>query len=385
MLELFIGEKGGVAKSATAPIRWCIGPETQKKLAKHDVKNPHLLLVVVADNKEMTRQLAPLTDVMDYIQFQKPGPNKVYATIVWNRDGKRGELEKRFTQIDGGRYRTHVIGPDGNFWFIDDSYYRERNDDSYPYPFSSYWSYCGYAEISVNVPQELFAKEYPNWLKRWTNWGYKFVEKYVGPCRDQCQFRKRALFSPLVNLFALCLVMGICAIRFFEVVLLLSCGIRRVNFKPVFHPFTMRTDDIINDIKYIHGWHSVFLRTWTIAGRKHTTFYLLPFTPIVLLCLSALIYLGAFSGIMLAAKMILMAVVAIIVFQSVITAMGVRIVNRVAERDAQRRYQYLDDPWLACNKKEGASADVGVLPEKKKTLFLRYKGLKASICKPLAK
>ncbi len=170
MLRLIIEEKERVVQSASLPVRWCISKEVINVLKERKVVNPYILIVTVADGREMTRQLVPMEDTMIYVQFAKPGENTIFAHIVWNADGEFNSLWKTYLRRSEGRYYTDVINSAGEMF----------GDQHGPLRIAS---------VKVIVPKELFAKEPPEWEQRWVN------AYFSQPPRDQCEYRKRRLIA----------------------------------------------------------------------------------------------------------------------------------------------------------------------------------------------
>ncbi len=56
--------------NSVVPIRWCISREIAKRIEDGNIKNPHLLLVISKDGREIDRHVVPLTDMMRFVQFR---------------------------------------------------------------------------------------------------------------------------------------------------------------------------------------------------------------------------------------------------------------------------------------------------------------------------
>ncbi len=345
MLKLIV-DSGENVQSATIPIRWCVDKETLEILKENEIVNPCILLVVVnGSGYEKSRQIAPLEQLIDYIQFQSPGKNKILATIIYDSDGKKENLWEKFVAKENGRYRTDVVY-NGSLWNLGNT-------------FES-------AEINVMVAQELFAKEYPAWEKKWVN---LFFEKSE---LNQCQYRKRRVVAytiqpPLVLLYmTIKFVIGYSAVIF-----LLLFGMRNVNFRPLFHLWKDTPNEIWKDVE---SDNSIFIKNK--SGRKR--FYLISFFSLFL----AVIVIATSS---IAIKVIVGGGAVLLFFfwnGNLLDWLDSKEKERegVKIKEYPKKYETEFQPLL-CN--GDLSTDIKTLPKEKRTLYLRYKDLKAKVCKPL--
>ncbi|OGL91049.1 hypothetical protein A3H10_04640 [Candidatus Uhrbacteria bacterium RIFCSPLOWO2_12_FULL_46_10] len=228
------------ATSASIPMRWCIGRDTLALLQAKGALNPHLLLVVANKHYEVARRLVPIDQMMEYIDFQKPGKHKVLATIVWNSQGNARVLKKR---IFGGRAidingqmhhftKMSVLDDEGDLDILDDRRYNPANE----------FAICALdegAQIEVNVAEGFFAAPPSKVEQFWVNFWFE------RPPRDQCQFRRRRMLAyivqpPVVLLYMLAKTM----VRFVVALFLLLYGKRGVNLRPLIHPWVLCNNDI---------------------------------------------------------------------------------------------------------------------------------------------
>ena len=176
MLELIIGDGSGEVQNANIPIGWCVDQGTLNELKNMGAKNPHILIVTVVKNgeghyQELTRHIAPFDQALEYVQFQRPGINKIYATIIWTKNGNNKTLWENYTKIEHGRHSTEVV-------------YNKIGTFSKPKNSLEFF------EVDVDIPKELFAKEYPKWLKWYINlWHDNAILK------DQCHFKKEPYYQ----------------------------------------------------------------------------------------------------------------------------------------------------------------------------------------------
>ncbi|MGD0976757.1 MAG: hypothetical protein ABR875_00450 [Minisyncoccia bacterium] len=232
MLKLMTDNK---IQDATIVVRWCIDRADLDLLKSQKAQRVFVLLVVISSWFEERRFLVPFEQMEEFIQLREPGTNKIYASIVWN---------------DGG----------ADPW----ARYIRRRDDRYPTDlfdrttgvkvFDPMLPYFGKAELTVEVPDALFAKRPPRWEWRWVNFWFESKPK------DQCQFRRRRIFPaytvqpPLVLLWIIWKIFW----RWLTVLVLLATGFwfnaidvgsaehfflppKRwrpvLRFQPLFHPF----------------------------------------------------------------------------------------------------------------------------------------------------
>lgn len=211
---------------ATIPIRWCIEKDSlnafKARIAEEHIKDPYLLLVIVSGSS-VEHLLAPFDQMMEYVQLRHPGENKIFAAVVWDEKGYKG-LWRRFIKRENGSYNNVLVF--GKF---------------FDPPFLS----IGKAELTIDVPVELFAKKPPAWEQRWVNFFFETKAK------DQCQYRRRRILAysaqPFLVLFWLLLKLGI---RWATVAVLLVLGFwidfnnswnpkkwkPLLNFTPLVHP-----------------------------------------------------------------------------------------------------------------------------------------------------
>ncbi len=182
---------------AVIPVRWCVGPELAKILQEKGVIRPYLLLVVrpftwAGDGErrrkvyqgESLRKLVPLLDEMAYVSFSRPGNNEVFATVVYNKEGHGAflELGPLFTGGYPYNYRQTIFEYDGSVNHM----HHERKSGKVKYEGTILSSLSD--TIDVSVPAEMFAKEYPDWVKTYVG---KFFQAKP---KDQCHMRRRTLF-----------------------------------------------------------------------------------------------------------------------------------------------------------------------------------------------
>ena len=393
MLKLIIGEEGKT-QSATVPVRWCVDKETLENLVKIiEVLNPHILLVVVSDKKEISRQLAPLDQLVEYIQFQRPGANKVFATIVWSDKKTEKERKKnlwnRFLKKDDGDYSTTLI--------YNGEFEKELLKS------------IEFAEVEVVIPKELFAKEPPAWEKRWVNMWFETRPK------DQCQYRRRRILAytiqPPIVLFWL--IFAKIIPRLVVAVIFLILGFwfdfedkktknftwnpkkwkPILNLKPIFHPWNYGFEDLFSkEFKdFADGAGPLIIAASAyiiiivitiylfISGlRWLLNFVLKPIKPVIKAIYAATLqrFFG-FSDKMISKIIKRMSQNHKEATQTTIDKMFREKASAILQEYDRKNYQDI----LVCQ--EGLSANLSSLPKEKKTIHLRYMDLKSKVCKPM--
>lgn len=404
MLKLIVGEENGTVQSATVPVRWCVDKDTIEMLKQRSVKNPHVLIVVAHQNfennhycyRETSRQIAPLEQLMDYVQFLKPGKNTIVATIVWGDSEKPHDLWKKYLCKENGKYWTKLIYP-----------YTQNRMAIFILPSDSLEE----AEIDVEVPKELFAKEYPKWLQKWVNLWYETKPK------DQCHFRRRMIpaftIQPLMVL--LWLVSKTLLGSVIALALLLS-GIRKVGFKAIIHPWKRDFEDV-----WVFTEDSIFSRKWKDEkGGEHQIWFLLPLAPIFYVALFLIMYGLNVLGILkqleplklytnleflfYAGTMVIFVVVCagmwdLITYDFVQLRILLKpLIKSLLASSEKVKVEIPEIPmieppkpisvispdseqFLLCN--GNFSTNIRDLPPKRRTVYLRFQDLKAKVCKPL--
>jgi len=175
-LRLIIDGEDARVHSATVLLRWCISRNMMnivehvisENFSRGVVPKPCILISVVSERREVSRDLLPLDQMMSYVQLHKAGVNKIHAAIVWSFNGYNNLWKELMARRRYG-YSTDIISWDGSI-FTSNLECRVIGEP---------------ANMEVDVPEELFAKEPAEWEKNWVNrW---FRDKQV----DQCAFRKR--------------------------------------------------------------------------------------------------------------------------------------------------------------------------------------------------
>lgn len=163
------------------PIRWCIDRAGRDRLLKEKCANPSILISLFhhESSLDVERYLIDLRDMMTYITFPKPG-NYTITGLVFaeSKDSKQlriSSLSKTNSYFNNNTSSSAVM--------------MGRDDRAYEARSSLYGS------LHVSAPSQLFAPPPPKWLKRWATW------YWMNPATDQCDFRRRLIFSVTVQPF----------------------------------------------------------------------------------------------------------------------------------------------------------------------------------------
>ncbi len=371
-LKLVIENQNRVVQDATVPVRWTISEELSEKLIEKQIKNPHLLLFVVADGKEMGRELIPLTQKTHYVQLHKPGKNTIFAKIVC---GKYRELWDEFLKRYRNEYYTNIVDNDGAPCSLDS--YNVYRDNGY---------HEIEANLSVEVPEELFAQKSSEWLTNWVN--SFFNETPI----DQCHFRKRMIFAftiqPILTPFII-LYRGVIIAE------LLILGMRNINFRPLFHPFSCSNYEIKRNVQ---NNNSIFYARPKNKDSEIEFSFWISFHPVFWIAsfiLATLVdvfgYLPNFTSIIFATA-IFIAIVPVIIMAGILLVLAIKLTpssiverfEKVVERLRKNRLQTKLESRK--NLFSSLTHNGNVLPPlRQRSIILHYEAFKALVCKPYAK
>ena len=375
MLKLFVNETE--VQSAAVPISWCLDPDTLMNIKKRSVdtcSQPFLIIIIAPkqgynQSKEI-RQVVPLESMMDYLSFRVPGENNVFAFVSWHTSIKRAReaLFERSTS-----------------WLSCSGFFSSEFLDTEGQEFNSNFMPAGYeqtsASITIDVPRDCFAKEPPAWEKAWVNWMHSHE------AADQCVYRKRRLLAYFPLLQPL-LFVGIMAFRILATLVLLGLTVRGINFRPLYRPLSFDTSDIRGDLKrplFVPEMRKEWLEGLIAFG-------LIPFMPLVVLVATGIttcfcdglcwwetiLYGIGYTYIVMLIVIAVVAIVGGIVWLKDELPGHVRKKLKPIEED--------DDKWLdlACCSQTVAPTRVADLPARRRTIRLRFLGLKAKVCQPFA-
>jgi hypothetical protein len=380
---------------ATVKVGWCLNKTDRKELSTKGVLNAHVLFVIVShygkkelEVQEYDRKLVPIGELLTYISLAKSGKNTILAKVVWvegNEDLQDAYLSTRF-----GRFETNVLMH---------SVLEFRNLPT---------SLGSFAISEVEVSKEFFAKEPSAFEKWWVNLWYESEPV------DQCHFRKRRILAytlqPVAVILYVLLISVYRSITAFTYAFLRAY--RRINFKPIWHPFMYDNNDIyleaVNSTRRSSNWF------WYTKDEKDRPFmdpwfaFLHPISVLLGTCifLGISYFIGIFDLRIILECIILGTLsMALIMFAGILGGMIFtifpiageafeRIFSDRARAISDRRWESLrvlqkeklkqDLEFLTCGNAPLALT-VSALPKEKQTLKLRFFDLKARVCKPFAR
>lgn len=204
----------------------------------------YVLLVVVKDGKEIMRYIEELSEGNMTVYLEKAGRYTIHGAVIVPLDSKQLYLEKesdpdrdfRLTcnwlkEKNSGEYSHRTLSLDqedgpGSQW--DMHYYRM--------PFSYIEGH--YEPLVVDISENYFAKKPAPWMWNYVNAFYEV------PARDQCEFRRRAIWAftrrPIVLFFGYIL---------FFVIAFLATFVNPfiVQWKAFKHPLKIGLPDAIHE------------------------------------------------------------------------------------------------------------------------------------------
>lgn len=391
-----------IVGNPTVALRWCLVPEEIQYIKDNKISNPHILLVVVNNKKEVDRQLLPVGDLMTYLTFNHPRENTVLATIVWHHTLKL--------------LRKYYLGKDK--YGYENRFY-DKEDDGLVNT-SGY----GLDSITVNVSADFFAPEPAEWEKWWVNLCFETKPK------DQCQFRKRRILAytaqlPLVLFWVFITVLSRLVAAMYLVIIKTRT---KVKFSPIIHPFKMDMEHIWYTSLY-YG-RNIYLRKKDGTEREDYTLFCLLFHPITIILFSLILliidttavnwFLGYWAYLLgaIAASVVIIITILLII---ALWAIGEWVVDNIktwrktgakdkqlerarqqkakkaekekAEKLAEQARQLALKAKMEKLEKEFSLIScnggplvpkLAALPPEKRTVHLRFLDLKARVCKPFA-
>lgn len=385
MLKLrTVSDRSGEALEPTLPITWCLCRDDVARLKKRGVKNPYLFLSIyhVDSKTEVARRLVPLRQTMEYIGFRRPGKHIINAAIVWpintNYEAMRHGLLRR---LNGGRFFYNMY---------ERSYDKDGKNFSIDFvPKILGWSetYAEYLDdcvgkIEVNIGKEFFAPEPAAWEKKWVNFVF---DLFMAPEADQCAFRRRRIFAySLQPVVLLVWIVLITLARFLFYAFAVLVGQRDLEFKRFLRPFGNVDDLLCRDRVFWDRDRNFFFTNNQGEERKWWFKFL---HPICLIWIGLGIYyhsflienktffIGAFCG------WLALIIVTRVVNNWINKRLDKKLKNQ--EEKIAKAYDSLDP--IICRNDNPLFPDIAALPSSHQTIYLRFKNLKAKICRPYAK
>jgi cold shock CspA family protein len=167
----------------TVPIRWCIKPEAYARMKLHPEDEWALVFVAKDVTTGTKRSFSSVIGIKDialnrgYVTFAGPGETDLVAFLI------RTEPDKKITKSAINEIQKY---------FRHNSLWKEHEDeiDLYVQKYSDENFIIEAAvHVSVDVPDGIFAKPLPEWMKTWL--GYFDMERP----QDECSMRGRIMLA----------------------------------------------------------------------------------------------------------------------------------------------------------------------------------------------
>jgi len=365
MLKLFVSDKD--ATTGSIPISWCIDDETLLYLRDKGAKKPNVVIYITPE--EMPHQIyivvTPFKNMMVYVPLRFKGKNRIFGRVMFSKSYFYSHDDIVYWDLPPDK-EENKEEKDGPTKILVKGY--EIGSEKFErYEKTSTGTY-----LTINVPEECFAKEPPKWEQAWVNAMFRQRPQ------DQCEYRRRRLWAysiqPIIVLFLMIL-------RLIPTLVAFLFAARNFSFKHLFSPFALDLDDA----KEMFSEGLLFVRKDQTSLLK--TYCMFPLTPIIsfpiigvaVLCLigkisvvgigmTILYILGTFFGIVL---------LVLLVFFIVYVVMS--------QLDKIPTW-YDDQSEIEAIVCDGRSVPTKIskLPQKKRTVYLRYQAVKNKVCKPFA-
>jgi hypothetical protein len=453
-LSLFLEQNDDGQVDSSVPIRWCISRATAEMIEQKGILDPQLVVVIEQEGNELERYVIPLEEQMHWIQFRRPGENVIRATIMWTREDADKSANKVLTsREDNGRYMANLIesiqpkvleletrsnavcraqrrlkkrsrhyesrkeatstelkrvnGAIASMREIEKPQVKILDD------FSQVERLQYEFVLGVTVPEAMFAKEPPRWMK-WLGTKYSY---WNGAAKDQCDLRRRAIWTgctlpfyyiaiavAIIVEFGFFMVVGTvkAAVSFAFIVILLICGVRKLNYGPLWHPLEENPNEIEKGSgpsiwleKKVKFKHEDGSESFYYEDRNPAFGLVNPPAALILGAIGVALYgvlsSSLFEIITIAGGSIFVAIVVIVgvlASSAIATKKASRAKKKKQEKKEAEERQKLalrkDLEQLACS---NASREIklSALPKERRTVSLRFQAVKAGVCKPFAR
>lgn len=363
--------------SGTITVSWCLDKETLEQIIADIGPNPQVVIVVSPTKNyhpgKEVRYVVPLRDLLTFVSFKCPGPNKIWAFVP---DCSEKTARNKFLEKPGSAYYYSVLNHDGDDWGYQFRKSAKKDD------VEKEWFEPNYSStLEVTVPEEVFAPEPPQWEKDWVN--HFFTSKAF----DQCHFRRRRLFAYTIQPIVMSVLM---AVRLVITIMALLIGARNFSFQPLLHPLTYGIEEQLD----IMAGGTIFIREWpdldTTESPSHyflrclRAVVFLPFMPIIVIVLGLSI-IFTFKPLL-----VVLGVIAGVLTFFALFALGFYLIKDDGWNDLlnwlDNRSEQLDEQdkdLLICTPDRKVLTLENV-PSKKKSIRLRFQNLKAKVCRPFA-
>ena len=387
--------------SASIGVQWCLSKDMIDYFNKEEIT--HLAIIVrpvnCQNNRQESRKIVMINEMMTYIDFKHPGENYVIAVPVKKRTtnfdsildrSSKGWANNLFNVISDEEVRrgwnhSRITG---------DLFFNYTGEQIVPYNWD-YQTEGMFTHEVVDMPADVFAPEPSKAEKEWVNFFFRH------PAWDQCDFRRRRMLAYSVQPLLFAFVIFARALAATMLTLLLF---KKVNWQPVFHPLMYDTDDVksetgfndvrifgdINDSKNKRKGFAYWVTAWFALN------------PAILLLFGscavfgsivwAWVYVGIFGG--------AVSIISLIKLKAIIKEWFERRARAAKEKAARARGEklklkeekkpkkpvkvklpphYIDD-FTVCT--GTGFVPMEQLPKEKKTVRLRFQNLKNKVCKP---
>ena len=223
-------------------LRWCVCDSILRAYKDQGFKADNLFLLIVLVHKKTEKQVRyvfKLNDLMGCISFYSSGKHTILATVVVGES--LGSVKNIFLRAHCDfMYRAVLLLNDSMFpkkcpdIFFDFEYLQDNETQEQPHLLPEDFRFQGKEKISaymdVEVPDGVFAREWPPWVKTWANrW-------FSNPPLDQCDFRKRLILSVTTQPFiVLPFWIGKFLVTLLVVFYFLLTLRKNINFKPLWY------------------------------------------------------------------------------------------------------------------------------------------------------
>ena len=186
---------------AVLAVRWCVPRVSVDAIKALQAEDVHILLIARQGARER-RWLYPVEREMAYVQFDRPGDWHLDATLVWNTSANRRELRelvKPGGETGYGGYTVTLYDHHGHrpssapWWHSQGTGTISPGNVALARPTS----------LGVSVPARFFAAPPPRALAWFAN--LHFGSQPV----DQCGLRRRCIFNSLLSLIFAALLAGV--------------------------------------------------------------------------------------------------------------------------------------------------------------------------------
>jgi hypothetical protein len=173
------------ADVGSIPITWCVDKEW---LFKNSNSEQYVLLASAppenGGDKAEWRGHAKLSDMMAYVTLYRPGKNRIIARV-----SDKAEIDEWVTRSRyGDRWQSNVMA-------FPESHWSDARKEKCKYMLTKGWRGADrlWNYLDIDMPTGCFAKEPSDTEKKWVNFFFK--NKAV----DQCEFRRRRMLAYTVQ------------------------------------------------------------------------------------------------------------------------------------------------------------------------------------------